>query len=328
MVLSTNGQTLSANRFGTETEDEALQENELFIDAGVDHAGNLFVASQRSAGGRPSYHLRKIRLSDGAVTGEYVMDVCTSPEKWAAISVDAAGWVYIGAGVTTDNQDARLLVTRIHPTTMAMVWRAYGPTGSISQYTSVMSPHSMPLLQAGTSGVFVVHNHEGTDTFSAGDDRIVATRFDFSGNLIWSREVDSFYGFSEEGNRAEFAMLTPTDDILLTGYVGFNNYAGAKPGYAKIAANGDLQFARVIGVSNIVAFNRSLSGQRIIMATAAESVDVDSLSVIELQNPANVLSPPILDASSPADQSVVLGQALRLEAINRGSPASLKWYQA
>lgn len=328
MVLNTSGQVLSANRFGTENEDEELQENESLIDATVDNAGHLFIASQRTAGSRPTYHLRKIRLSDGEITGEYIMDVCTSPEKWATISVDSAGWVYIGASVAIEDQDHRLLVTRIHPITMSSMWRAYGPTGSMSQTANNLTPANMPLLRAGTSGVYVVHNHEGTDTFSAGDDRIFATRFDLSGHLIWSREVDAFRGYREVGNRAKFAMLTPADDILLAGYVGYNSYDGAKPGYAKFASNGDLQLAREIGVSTVVAFNRSLSGQRIIMATATGSADVDSLSVIELQNPANVLAPPMLESWSPADQAVVLGETLRLEALNLGSPATFSWFHA
>ncbi|MGA1530961.1 MAG: hypothetical protein ACO398_09490, partial [Kiritimatiellia bacterium] len=284
LILNAGGQVVSANRFGVETEDEYRQENEFFIDAAVDGAGNVFVATRGNTGGQPSHYLRKIRLSDGALSGEYAMDTCTSPEWWSAIEVDAAGWVFVGGAVDTGDGQPRLLVTRLDPVDLTRDWRAYGPANSGGPSVAQGVPVRMPLLRSLNGSVYVVHDHDGSNIYDVNDDRIYATRFDPSGQLMWCREIDHLDGSYTRGNQAGYGVLTPAGDILFTGEFDLSSFP-YKQGYVKIAANGDLQFARSIGLTNVVARSVTSDRQRIALALGGPG---QLLAVVELDNPANM----------------------------------------
>lgn len=332
MLLDAGGALRWTSRYGEESEDELLHENESHLFFEPDGFGHVFLGTRRSSVGGPRQLLRKIRLSDGATLSEHVSGACSSSEIWGALTVDAAGRPLIASAVRFDDHDARLSVKRLSANELITDWQAYGPAQGASYDPQRGIPSEIPLLRADVHGVTVVCNGPGGNgVVGDGDDRILVTRFDSSGGEhLWSREVDTPQAFgSPSGARADFAVSTSAGDVLVTGWFGTSSYPGIR-GHAKVSGNGDLQFVKNLADEFDLSFGSFLAlapaadGNRL----AALHLDAGGtrLQVSLLDNPANVVAPPVLSFGSAATVSVALGGTVTLEIVNAGSPASFQWH--
>ncbi len=328
MLLDGAGALRWTARFGEESEDELLHENETFRFLEPDGFGSVFLATRRTTATGPEQVLRKIRLSDGLTFSEFISDTCLASETWGALAVDATGRPIIAGGMKFGEGDVRLVVQRLSANDLIADWRAYGPVQSSSYDATWATPPEIPLLYAGAHGITVVHNSPGSNgTYNDGNDLLFVTRFDSEGAHQWSREVDAPAG---SGSRADMGMVTAAGDVLLTGYFATGTYDWQRC-YAKVSGNGDLQFVKNLADEFDLSFGSTLTaapagtGDR--LAVLYLSPDKTSLQVRLLENPANVVLPPDLDASRPADVSVAVGSAFALEAINTGSLATFQWYR-
>ncbi|RLT31087.1 MAG: M6 family metalloprotease domain-containing protein [Chloroflexi bacterium] len=333
MLADGNGLLQWSTRYGEESEDEMLHVNESFLFFEPDGFGHVFLATKRTTATGPQQVLRKIRLSDGFTVSSFISDSCSAPETWGAMAVDATGRPIIAGAYYFDEGDVRLGVKRLSANDLIVDWESFGPAASSNYDASWNVRAEIPLLRADVHGVTVVHNTLGTNgTFGDGGDRILATRFDAAGLHLWTREVESPSAMGAPGSRADFAAVTGAGDILLTGYFGMGGAANWVRGYAKVAANGDLQFIKDLAdqfdLTSLSFLWTALSADATRLVALYLNADDTQLQVRDLDNPSNMLAPPTLGTDYPADTSVVVGGTLTLQTVNTGSLADFQWYRS
>lgn len=331
VLLGSDGAVLWTSRYGEESEDELLHENESFLSAEADGFGNVFVATRRSTATGPEQVLRKIHLSDGLTLASFMGDTCLAPETWGALAVDSTGRPLIAGAYSFGEGDARLSVKRLSANDLLTEWQAFGPAHSANYDVSQASSADVPLLHVDGHGVTAVHNSPGSDgAFGDGSDRILVTRLGSEGDFLWSQEINTPTMTGAPGCRADFAAVTAPGDVLLTGYFGTGSYNVLR-GYAKVAANGDLQFVKNLADQFDLSFGSSLAsclaGNGTQLATAYLNADGTQLQLRLLDNPGNVLIAPDLGDGLPYDTAVAVGGAIALESVNLGSSAVYQWYR-
>jgi M6 family metalloprotease-like protein len=329
MLLAPDGTTLWTTRYGLEAEDERFHENESFRLLQEDGFGHFFLATTQSSILGPTQALRKIRISDGVTVADYSIDVCESSEQWAALAVDAIGRPIIAGAMYFGENDARLTVKRLSANELIPEWQAFGPPKSLRFDSSSID---IVCLEVDLQGTTIVHNSPGENgTFGDSNDRIFVTRFDTSGQHLWSREINVPYAVSAtSGSRADFASINTNGDILLIGEFA----TGSTPfirGYAKVSANGDFQFFKDISDefdwAYGASFQTTLSNTSNQLAAVSLNSDASQLQLGLFENPANEYEPPILNVFYPEDISAIPGDTVTLEVWNTGSLATFQWYR-
>ena len=331
ILLASDGTVIWVSRHGVESEDEQLHENERFLFAEPDGFGNVFVATKRSTATGPEQVLRKIRLSDGLTVSSHLSDACLAPETWGALAVDATGRPLLAGAYEFSQGDARLSVKRLSANDLLTDWQSFGPAHSANYDATWAVPAEVPLLQVDSHGVTVAHNSPGSNgSFGDDGDRIRVTRFGSEGNFVWSQEVNTPIMAGASGCRADFAAVTVSGDVLLTGYFGTGSYSVFR-GYAKVAGNGDLQFVKKLGdefdlsFGSFLAVGLAANGQQ--LAAAHLNADDTQLQIRLLENPANELLAPDMGNGLPLDTAVAVGAPFALESVNLGSSANYQWYR-
>ena len=331
MLVGSDGAVRWISRYGEESEDELLHENESFLFAEADGYGNVFVATRRGTATGPEQMLRKIRLSDGFTLSSFMSDACLAPETWGALAVDSTGRPLIAGAYNFGEGDARLSVKRLSANDLLTEWQAFGPSRSAYYNASWASSADVPLLRVDAHGVTAVHNSPGpNNVFGDNSDRILVSRFGSEGSFLWSQEINTPTMTGGGGCRADFAALTASGDVLLTGYFGTGSYNVLR-GYAKVSGNGDLQFVKNLADQFDLSFGSflasCLSGNGTQLATVYLNSDRTQMQVRLLDNPANVLIAPDLGDSLPYDTAVAVGGSFALESVNLGSSAVYQWYR-
>lgn len=332
MRINRDGSTAWTRRFGLESEDPLLHENEKLIALEPDSHGSLFLATRRTKATGPWQLLRKLRMSDGAILAELGNGPCSIQETWGALAVDAYGRPILASACRFGADDTRISVRRLAANDLATDWHAFGPPRSAAM-DAWTSKADIPLVSVDAGGVTVVCNSAGINGRNHdGDDLIVVTRVDAGGVHQWSREVDGTGGLvSLTGAHADHATSTPTGDILLTGWFGKGGHPWMR-GYAKVSANGDLQFVKNLSdefdLSGAAFLSTALSSDGAGLAALYLDSGDSGMQVRLLDNPSNRIAPPDLGSLLPLDASVASGDTVVLEAANSGSPATYQWYRS
>lgn len=332
MRIGSDGTTAWTRRFGEESEDPLLHENEGFLALEPDRHGSLFLATRRTKATGPSQILRKIRMSDGAILAELSNGPCSAPETWGALTVDAYGRPILAAACRFGADDARLSVRRLAANDLATDWQAFGPprSASLDPWTSRAD---IPLISVDPGGITAVCNSPGSNGRNHdGDDLIVVSRFDVEGVHQWSREVAGAGRIgSASGAQSDHAAVTTEGDILLTGWFGKSGFPWER-GYAKVSGNGDLQFVKNLSdefdLTGAAFLSTALASDGGELAALFLDSGKSAVQVRMLDNPLNRIAPPDLGGVFPLDALAASGATIVLEASNSGSPATYQWYRS
>lgn len=248
--------------------------------------------------------LRKLSPT-GAGLERVEVDKCQFNEEWFGLEADAAGNVYLGATFRVSNTDARQSVSK-YDSNLQLLWRGFGPQNTDS---------ALCALELSASGVTVGGNDFGDQQDSA-NYRWVISRFSTDGALRWSRR-------NIGGVLTDLVVDAGENVLAKVLLVIGGNY---KTSYAKLAANGDLQFVKELAADqqNIVDFILQPNNRAAALANQIDPATGQSTggAIIDFENPATVLIPVTIFANEPADQSVIEGTDVILSVTNHGSPAT------
>jgi hypothetical protein len=270
----------------------------------IDAQGRLYVLSrEQNSAGAPDNALTRniVRRIDPATLDASAVEAPengTGPvtiEQWNLLAVDGGGAIHVGGNyavidASTFSSTERAFAQK-YAADLAFQWRGEGPLPvRIGAYNGTVEPTGLHVTTQGVTLIGMTHAvaNDGFYKVTRGE----TMRFSPEGALAWHRYLDAETGddFYGKGFYPKFSEVDADGSVYLA---GSQSVAATVPAnFAKYSSDGLLQFIRLLDANHVHSdFTLAANGNPV--ALSALNDPAGTSVILELQNPALVLTPPI-----------------------------------